>query len=55
MPRGYAVKFLDVNLSTDKIGEQIFGDEILRGYVGGRGLAAKICGGLSGEDVDSTS
>jgi aldehyde:ferredoxin oxidoreductase len=42
MPRGYAGKFLDVNLSTDKIGEQIFGDEILRAYVGGRGLAAKI-------------
>ncbi len=39
---GYAGKFLEVNLSNGKIKETRFGDEILKDYVGGRGLAAKI-------------
>jgi len=39
---GYAGKFLEVNLSTEKIKEVSFDDEILEDYVGGRGLAAKI-------------
>ncbi|MEM3596619.1 MAG: aldehyde ferredoxin oxidoreductase C-terminal domain-containing protein [Candidatus Bathyarchaeia archaeon] len=39
---GYAGKFLEVNLSTGKIKETTFSDEVLRDYVGGRGLAAKI-------------
>jgi aldehyde:ferredoxin oxidoreductase len=39
---GYAGKFLEVNLSTGKIKEVKFDDEVLRDYVGGRGLAAKI-------------
>ncbi|MEM2105218.1 MAG: aldehyde ferredoxin oxidoreductase C-terminal domain-containing protein [Candidatus Bathyarchaeia archaeon] len=39
---GYAGKFLEVNLSTGKIKETRFSEEILRDYVGGRGLAAKI-------------
>jgi aldehyde:ferredoxin oxidoreductase len=42
MPRGYAGKYLDVNLSTEKISDVTFDDEVLRNYVGGRGLAAKI-------------
>jgi aldehyde:ferredoxin oxidoreductase len=39
---GYAGKLLEVNLSTGKIGEVRLDDEILKDYVGGRGLAAKI-------------
>ncbi len=42
MPRGYAGKFLDVDLSSEMIKETTFDDEILKNYVGGRGLAAKI-------------
>jgi len=39
---GYAGKFLETNLSTGKIDEVRLNDEILKDYVGGRGLAAKI-------------
>jgi len=39
---GYAGKFLEVNLSTKDIKETKFSDDILREYVGGRGLATKI-------------
>jgi aldehyde:ferredoxin oxidoreductase len=39
---GYAGKLLEVNLSAGKIGEVRLDDEILKDYVGGRGLAAKI-------------
>ncbi|MEM3578131.1 MAG: aldehyde ferredoxin oxidoreductase C-terminal domain-containing protein [Candidatus Bathyarchaeia archaeon] len=39
---GYAGKFLEVNLSTGEIKETRFSDDVLRDYVGGRGLAAKI-------------
>jgi aldehyde:ferredoxin oxidoreductase len=42
MPRGYAGKFLEVDLSSGNIKETTFSDEILKNYVGGRGLAAKI-------------
>lgn len=42
MPRGYAGKFLEVDLSSEKIKDVTFDDEILKNYVGGRGLAAKI-------------
>jgi len=42
MSRGYAGKFLDVNLSSGKIADTTFDEEILKQYVGGRGLAAKI-------------
>ena len=42
MIRGYAGKFLEVNLSTGKIKEAKFRDAILKEYIGGRGLAAKI-------------
>ncbi|RDE16303.1 MAG: aldehyde ferredoxin oxidoreductase [Candidatus Thorarchaeota archaeon] len=40
--RGYAGKFLDVNLSTGEIRETKFADRVLRDFVGGRGLATKI-------------
>ena len=39
---GYARKFLEVNLSTERIKQTHFQDEVLREYVGGRGLATKI-------------
>jgi aldehyde:ferredoxin oxidoreductase len=40
--RGYAGKFLDIDLSTQAIKETKFSDEILKDYIGGRGLATKI-------------
>ncbi|RLI22864.1 aldehyde ferredoxin oxidoreductase [Candidatus Bathyarchaeota archaeon] len=40
--KGYAGKFLEVDLSNEKIKETSFPEEILREYIGGRGLAAKI-------------
>jgi aldehyde:ferredoxin oxidoreductase len=42
MIKGYAGKFLEVNLSTRKIKEMVLADEILEDYIGGRGLVAKI-------------
>lgn len=52
---GYAGKFLEVSLSTEKIKEASFDDNFLKDYVGGRGLAAKILWdrlGSSWEKVD---
>ncbi|MCS7386693.1 MAG: aldehyde ferredoxin oxidoreductase [archaeon GB-1867-005] len=40
--RGYAGKFLEINLSQEKISEITFEEEVLQQYVGGRGLAAKV-------------
>jgi len=40
--RGYAGKLLEVDLAEEKIKETRLADRILREYVGGRGLAAKI-------------
>src|SRR3989337_3205669 len=39
---GYAGKLLDIDLSNEKIKEISFSEHILRNYIGGRGLAAKI-------------
>ena len=39
---GYAGKLLEVNLSSRKVKDVKLGDEILKEYVGGRGLAVKI-------------
>ncbi|MCK4434708.1 hypothetical protein KAU92_04395 [Candidatus Bathyarchaeota archaeon] len=39
---GYAGKFLEINLSTRNVKEIKFDCEVLRDYVGGRGLATKI-------------
>ncbi|MGQ9680469.1 MAG: aldehyde ferredoxin oxidoreductase C-terminal domain-containing protein [Candidatus Bathyarchaeia archaeon] len=40
--RGYAGRFLEADLSNESFREVRFPDEVLRDYVGGRGLAAKI-------------
>jgi aldehyde:ferredoxin oxidoreductase len=42
MTRGYAGKFLDVDLSSEKIEDITFDDVTLKNFVGGRGLSAKI-------------
>ena len=42
MPGGYAGKFLEINLSKNKMKEITFKEQILEDYLGGRGLAAKI-------------
>ncbi|MDQ1281066.1 MAG: Aldehyde ferredoxin oxidoreductase [Thermoproteota archaeon] len=42
MPGGYTGKFLDVDLSKEKIKEISFSDKVLQQFFGGRGLAAKI-------------
>ncbi|MCS7120677.1 MAG: aldehyde ferredoxin oxidoreductase C-terminal domain-containing protein [Nitrososphaerota archaeon] len=47
--RGYAGKILEVDLSSNSIKETSFGDDILRQYIGGRGLAAKILWDQLGE------
>lgn len=39
---GYAGKLLDIDLSNEKIKEISFSEHVLRNYIGGRGLAAKI-------------
>jgi aldehyde:ferredoxin oxidoreductase len=50
---GYAGKFLDIDLSTQVIKETKFSDEILKDYVGGRGLAAKILWDRLGAEWDT--
>jgi len=40
--RGYAGKFLEINLSGRNVKGTKFSDEILRDYIGGRGLATKV-------------
>jgi aldehyde:ferredoxin oxidoreductase len=40
--RGYAGKYLEVNLSNCSSRDVTFPDDVLRDYVGGRGLAVKI-------------
>jgi aldehyde:ferredoxin oxidoreductase len=40
--QGYAGKFLEIDLSTQRTKETIFDDSVLREYVGGRGLATRI-------------
>ena len=47
--RGYAGKFLEVDLSAESIKEIKFSDEILRQFIGGRGLAVKILWDRLGE------
>jgi aldehyde:ferredoxin oxidoreductase len=53
--RGYAGKFLDIDLTSESIKEITFDEETLRKYIGGRGLATKILWDRLGdkwEDVD---
>jgi len=47
--RGYAGKFLDIDLSTERITKTTFDENILKSYIGGRGLAAKILWDRLGE------
>jgi aldehyde:ferredoxin oxidoreductase len=49
MPRGYAGKFLEVDLSKAKIRDTRLDDESLEMFFGGRGLAAKILWDRMGE------
>jgi aldehyde:ferredoxin oxidoreductase len=42
MPRGYAGKFLDVDLTKEAIRDTTFDEATLEAFFGGRGLAAKI-------------
>ena len=42
MPKGYNNKIVRVDLTTQKIGYDQFDEEILKRYIGGSGLAAKI-------------
>ncbi|MCJ7506499.1 aldehyde ferredoxin oxidoreductase [Candidatus Bathyarchaeota archaeon] len=49
MPGGYAGKFLDVDLSKERIREVSFSDKTLQQYFGGRGLAVKILWDRVGE------
>jgi len=46
---GYAGKFLEINLSTGEIKETRFEEKVLKDYVGGRGLAARILWDRLGE------
>ncbi|RDE11267.1 MAG: aldehyde ferredoxin oxidoreductase [Candidatus Thorarchaeota archaeon] len=53
--RGYAGKYLDIDLSSREIKERSFPDRLLRDYVGGRGLATRILWNRLGkrwEEVD---
>ena len=47
--RGYAGKFLEIDLSTRKIEEKSFPESVLRDFIGGRGLATKILWDRLGE------
>ncbi|HKZ94425.1 MAG TPA: aldehyde ferredoxin oxidoreductase C-terminal domain-containing protein [Candidatus Bathyarchaeia archaeon] len=47
--RGYAGKFLDIDLSTRKVMQTKFDEGVLRRFIGGRGLAAKILWDRLGE------
>jgi len=51
--RGYAGKFLEIDLSTEKMEDVTFDEHILRQYIGGRGLAAKILWDRLGDRWDS--
>ena len=42
MPKGYAGKYLDVDLSREKLKDITISEDILQEYFGGRGLGAKI-------------
>jgi len=49
VPGGYAGKYLDVDLTREKVRDVTFDDETLEAYFGGRGLAAKILWDRIGE------
>ena len=47
---GYAGKLLEVDLSTERTRQVRLKDDVLKDYVGGRGLAAKILWDRLGEN-----
>jgi aldehyde:ferredoxin oxidoreductase len=49
LPGGYAGRYLDVDLTREKVKDITFDDETLEAYFGGRGLAAKILWDRIGE------
>jgi len=49
VPRGYAGKYLEVDLSREKVEDITINGEILEAFFGGRGLAAKILWDQIGE------
>ncbi|MCL2865749.1 MAG: aldehyde ferredoxin oxidoreductase family protein [Lachnospiraceae bacterium] len=49
---GYCGKFLRVNLTTSEIKEEQFSEEVLRQYIGGSGLGAKIVCEETDENTD---
>ena len=49
MARGYAGKYLDVDLTSEKVTDVTFSEATLEAYFGGRGLAAKILWDRLGE------
>jgi len=51
--RGYAGKFLEVDLSERKTKDVTFDEEVLRQYIGGRGLAAKILWDRLGDEWET--
>jgi len=51
---GYSGKFIQVNLTEESIRETTFDDDVLRQYLGGRGLAAKILWDELGENWEKT-
>ncbi|UCD96629.1 MAG: aldehyde ferredoxin oxidoreductase [Candidatus Bathyarchaeota archaeon] len=51
---GYSGKFIQVNLTDEEIREITFDEDILRQYLGGRGLAAKILWDELGETWETT-
>ncbi|MBS7636572.1 aldehyde ferredoxin oxidoreductase, partial [Candidatus Bathyarchaeota archaeon] len=53
MIKGYAGRFLEVDLTAKSFKEMKFSDEILKEYVGGRGLAAKILWDRLGDGWES--
>jgi len=50
--RGYAGKFLEIGLDEEKTKDVKFDESVLRRYIGGRGLAAKILWDRLGEKWD---
>lgn len=54
MMLGYSGKFIQVNLTEESVQEITFDDDVLRQYLGGRGLAAKILWDELGEDWEKT-
>ncbi|MGB9854412.1 MAG: aldehyde ferredoxin oxidoreductase family protein [Candidatus Bathyarchaeales archaeon] len=51
--RGYAGKFLEIDLSNGSVKATSFPDDVLRDFIGGRGLAAKILWDRLGEKWES--